>query len=565
VPDLVLLGLSLLAPAVAFVILVTRVLHPFHRWLAFGVYSLGWVPFGLAVGRHRELVQEQAHIAERALSEHWSLLAVVGALLLVGYVGHWILPTRRSVLGAVDDEELEAMLAEDLPLLRRVLARMDAALEELRGSGLLTDGAPTADQRVRLRALWRGFVEAGFACDVLAQRYRSFPEVSWRERRGQHARCFLIAWGSLVAWYRAGLLLTEAVGRSPTLRTVLDEQGLAVPAGAYTAVQKRTLQPRTLVRLNAGRAWLEVVDDALEEQRGVVRQLRAWLGDVDRLVRRRPRLFLRNPLDYLERRAFRSWLPLQKAVALQLSQLRATSRPYFIPPQTAGACAPRLEPGDVLLQRREWHLTNLGIPGYWTHLALYVGTPERLDTFFGGLEATADRPASELLREAGAGDLGRPDEDGHPLAVIEALRPGVILNSLERSCSADAVTALRPRLGRRERLEGLLRAARHLGKPYDFSFDFAVDEALVCSSLVWRAHRGLPILQPEEGGGRLLLPPNLVAERYDRLLSMGEDPGLDFVLFLDGLEPGRVHDTDEAAFRTSWRRPKWHVVTRPSV
>jgi len=36
----------------------------------------------------------------------------------------------------------------------------------------------------------------------------------------------------------------------------------------------------------------------------------------------------------------------------------------------------QIEPADIFFQRREWYLTNAGIPGYWTHAALYVGSPE---------------------------------------------------------------------------------------------------------------------------------------------------------------------------------------------
>lgn len=32
-----------------------------------------------------------------------------------------------------------------------------------------------------------------------------------------------------------------------------------------------------------------------------------------------------------------------------------------------------LESGDILLTRKNWAATNLNIPGYWKHMALYIG------------------------------------------------------------------------------------------------------------------------------------------------------------------------------------------------
>ena len=92
-----------------------------------------------------------------------------------------------------------------------------------------------------------------------------------------------------------------------------------------------------------------------------------------------------------------------------------------------------LLPGDVLIVRKEYALTNYFLPGYWPHAALYLGTAPQLAAWglSGGL---ACRP--QLARLAGAGSA----------VVLEALKDGVQLRTLDSPFGVDSIIVLRPRL-----------------------------------------------------------------------------------------------------------------------
>jgi uncharacterized protein YycO len=145
--------------------------------------------------------------------------------------------------------------------------------------------------------------------------------------------------------------------------------------------------------------------------------------------------------------------------------------------------------------------------------------------------------------------------------VIEALRPGVIVQSLQASAAADSLAVLRPKVSKADRWQAVVAALSHYGKPYNYQFDFRIDSALVCSQLVYKAYETIAgvQLEPRMSGGRLLLSPNELAIKYDREVDT-ENAEFEFILFLDGTEVGEVVRRNAEEFRSSWSRPKWHIV-----
>lgn len=144
-----------------------------------------------------------------------------------------------------------------------------------------------------------------------------------------------------------------------------------------------------------------------------------------------------------------------------------------------------LQPGDVIVVRKEHAFTNYFLPGYWPHAALYIGTVAELQQM--NLHKHDNVESKWGLVEAA--DAERPHR------VLEAMKDGVRIRSLTNPFRSDAVAIIRPKLDAAEIAEAIGRGFFHAGKSYDFDFDFARSDRLVCTEVVYRSFEGVGGIQ----------------------------------------------------------------------
>jgi hypothetical protein len=283
----------------------------------------------------------------------------------------------------------------------------------------------------------------------------------------------------------------------------------------------------------------------------------------------------KNAWDIAQRTGFSAWLPLQAGVSEWMGDTKVYRADKNLITQEQIAQL-QVQPGDILLERREWYLSNVGLPGFWPHAALYIGTAKERAAFFNDPEVKewiiskgeASGDLEKLFQKNypdAYNEMGKPEHD-HPHRVIEAVSEGVVFSALEHTAEADSFAVLRPRLPKKAKAEALYRAFHYAGRPYDFNFDFDTDDALVCTELVSKAYepngvsKGLrfPV---EIMLGRKVTPANLMAKQFDEQFGKPEQQ-TDLICFLDGNEKAkRAANASVTEFRKSWRRPKWHILT----
>ncbi len=126
---------------------------------------------------------------------------------------------------------------------------------------------------------------------------------------------------------------------------------------------------------------------------------------------------------------------------------------------------------DILLEKTPFRLTDKFIPGYWGHVAIWIGTEKEIKDL-GIWDHPVVKKYHNSIREQ--------------KSIAEALRPGVTLSSVPHFLNIDDLAVLRcKKLTNKKKADIIIRTLRQIGKPYDFNFDVETNDRIVCSELIY--------------------------------------------------------------------------------
>ena len=446
---------------------------------------------------------------------------------------------------------------------------------------LLDVGADETLSRGQREVLWNTWQRLldNFLALESVRRYHAHY---WLVRDGKlRDHSFVVGYAAFLAQYAAALRWIQFVSAHPDLEIVLNEPvpEIGLPRGSYDDFKLRYL--------NVAIATQFVALDSVDQNQGrpACFGLRKGLAADASLLWKMGkgegiRMTMDNAGSVVRKTGFKAYFPVQAGISEWMGDTKVHRHGVaLITPAQIADVAPQLEPGDILLERREWYLSNIGLPGYWPHAALYIGTPEERREYFANdpdvAQWLADNGAEgkgldvllrKLYPKQYAGHL-KPDREGHTHAVIEAISEGVSHTSLEHSAGCDSLAVLRPRVTKMQRAQAIRMAFHYTGRPYDFDFDNRTDSALVCTELVAKAYEGnadVPGLEfpVTTVMNHKVTPANLIVKEFDHNYGTPSQQ-YDLVAFIDGYEKGKEAMVSTlAAFRESWKRPKWHVMVQ---
>lgn len=424
------------------------------------------------------------------------------------------------------DPQLEA----DAAMLREVLAgfdRLEVMYEE--ASQTMSPhrrGYFTPEEDNQIRAMLLAYRNYRLACWDVIWRYRNY---SSRHATAWDLRHFIVGYAASLRLFQKSLRLVEIAEFDPMLRRKLNEpdRKYGLKAGFFEDVLISYSSVYQYLRMvGAGIFWRRhrrrVRDLGLEDDRIVgwlvpviINERHILQGKFWQILGKRLRrdwgaawrLFVR-PVRGLHHRSL-------AGVARILANLEDHAKyQRGIDNRALAHVAARLRPGDVLLIRTEDSITAALLPGFWTHALIYAGT-------------LADLERLRLLEHPHVSRLGRvlARFGANPL-VVEAVPRGCRVHTLEYALRADDLMVLRPNLEEHALRDSLLEAFGHVGKPYDFEFNFNVSSRIVCTGLVYHSLHGRgPIsFRLERRLGRYCLSPDDIVEQQLAAMQRGEPP-----------------------------------------
>lgn len=302
---------------------------------------------------------------------------------------------------------------------------------------------------------------------------------------------FLIAYAGALVLVDAARFLRDQFHGNSLVRAKLNEPDhyFGIGPGTYELIQKSLTSPTHAWKLFHAAKYLQTHLDELRER--VERPLMPLFELIQKLQHRldvtldryslaRARVRARELQNRFGHGLFKQALyGLQKSVASFTANLFV--RLDHVPKlrmDVAQQLRASLKPGDVLITRKEFAVTNYFLPGYWPHAALYLGSAEELQAL-GIAEHENLRPRWQRLLDC---------DPGESLRVLEALKDGVHIRSLRSPFGVDAIAVLRPKLESTQIAAALSRGFVHEGKSYDFDFDFNRSDRLVCTEVVYRSY-----------------------------------------------------------------------------
>jgi hypothetical protein len=480
----------------------------------------------------------------------------IGVVLWIG--GHRLLarptidPDSGLDVAAMPREKLESQLTGDEKSLRAVLRGLDDL--EARAKALQADFAAgrkryeNEQDNDDIRQILLSYLNYRTALIRIVWRYQRYAEIQDEPLK---LRSFLVGFTAAATLHEASTKFVYQFNRSPETVARFNEGDPVwdIPPGLYDTIDRNLSNPANLRLMQAARQYYDSMQDRMTALGlGVAGDYAPFHAAIARSAQTVERLggagWQRETVVAAQDLARLLWdirYETQSAISTWIGDFKIReprAGKSLIQPAQLAQLEEVLQPGDILLERRNWYLSNAFLPGYWPHAALYVGTADDLKRL--GLD---EDPRVQACWD----DYCAVDPDGHPHVIIEAMSEGVVFSSLEHSIGgADAAAVLRPRLSDEQKRHAITEAFGHAAKPYDFEFDFDSRDKLVCTEVVFRsygANQG-PIRFPvQKILGRRTMPAIELVRKVQEEQGT-ERAELEFIAFVDGDE-----STGAALFR----------------
>ena len=430
---------------------------------------------------------------------------------------------------------------------------------------------------------WISYVACYNGLNEIRKRHRKELKLKYIKDSHTKFRSVLLTYASTIAIRKNTVLLARVIDKNKYLEPMLNESRpkYNINKKQYYYITQEITELSYMISLFRNKHYFDFMVNYYEaygyERDKNEKELLNYASynylNFIKLVRNHKGILFNNIIDFFGKNAFDFWFPFQKWFAISITGVDYSNRKQkYVSNEDINTIKDELQPGDILLKRNNYQLTNMGLSGFWTHSGLYIGSLEELDKHFKDMPLGNYLCISEYVKAVYPKVYKRlcDKSKDNKEYIIEAIAAGVVIKPLKNIAKVDYFSALRPKLCKEDKLKALFTAFESLGKGYDYNFDIMTDNALFCSELIYKAYlrssnkKGLTFsLEPK--AGRLLLSPNSIIKKFDEEFD-NKNSELDFVVFYDACEREKKAVRKSANdLRTTWKRYKWTRVKRRIV
>ncbi|MEC7408954.1 MAG: YiiX/YebB-like N1pC/P60 family cysteine hydrolase [Planctomycetota bacterium] len=364
------------------------------------------------------------------------------------------------------DMQLESHQRADIEAVTEIAVHLNqlrrTAEESLISTTVRDRGYFTPDEEDRVLANWGSYQQARAMLheiiDAVAKKDRNINRIGITD--------FLIAYSAAILLVEAARFLRHYLSNEPAIRSKLNEAqpNLAIGEDAFEKIQRSLTAPANAIRIREAREFYETHQPEITKHV----QLHPELSPLTELITERGAALEVSTARYVKSRIqdrseqvtaallqkgiANAIYGIQQIGAIAIGSLSTSpSHQPHLPENIAKEMKSLILRGDILITRKENALTNYFLPGFWPHSAFSIGE-------------------------------GR---------VIESMKDGVKNRSLDSTFQNDAMIVIRPNLSDSDLSETIERASKHIGKPYDFDFDFTRSDRMVCTEVIYRSFSGI--------------------------------------------------------------------------
>ncbi len=320
--------------------------------------------------------------------------------------------------------------------------------------------SPTEDEQVT--HLWVSYHQSRNALLEVIDSIRADVGEPTQETAGE----FLTAYAATVVLVDAARTLRDLFADDNIVRRKLNESFdlFGIPEGSFDAVQMSLTNLNNAVAIKRGNEFFDEHLTDLHKLADENERCQRLLGVIDFIgersrvghrsyIKARAKDRAKHAVDKVVQSGFvRAIYAIQEIGGRVVGRVSTSiSHVPRIPLAICDDLRKMIRPGDVFVTRKAYAATNYFLPGYWPHAVFYIGNDE----------------------------------------VVEAQADGVRRRTLDSPFTNDAITVIRSNLEPDLIDEAICRAISHVGKPYDFDFDFTRGDRMVCTEVVYRSLDGL--------------------------------------------------------------------------